>query len=54
MVSLDVTDADAHAWVEIYDDINGWHPADVTPASSGDDDRGGNSTLYDFFLDFLA
>jgi transglutaminase-like putative cysteine protease len=54
VVSLDVTDADAHAWVEIYDDINGWHPADVTPASSGDDDEGGNSTLYDFFLDFFG
>ena len=53
MVSLDV-DRWMHTYGLKYDDINGWYPVDVTPASSGDDDEGGNSTLYDFFLDFLA
>lgn len=32
LVEIDVTDADAHAWVEIYSDEKGWHPVDVTPA----------------------
>ena len=31
LVEVNVTDADAHAWVEIYSKEQGWHPVDVTP-----------------------
>ncbi|MCR5691754.1 MAG: transglutaminase-like domain-containing protein [Eubacterium sp.] len=34
VVSVDVLDADAHAWCEIYDSNQGWMPADVTPYST--------------------
>lgn len=30
---VDVTDANAHAWVEIYDHHKGWYVVDITPAS---------------------
>ena len=32
LVEVNVTDADAHAWVEIYITGKGWCPVDVTPA----------------------
>lgn len=32
LVEVNATDADAHAWVEIYSEEKGWHPIDVTPA----------------------
>lgn len=35
--TVDVTDRNAHAWVEIYADGLGWIPVDVTPNSSSDD-----------------
>ena len=41
MVELEVTDASAHAWVEIYDDVTGWTPADVTPASDEEETASG-------------
>lgn len=31
LVSVKVTDADAHAWVEVYDRQKGWYPVEVTP-----------------------
>jgi len=31
LVEINVTDADAHAWIEIYDHENGWIPIEVTP-----------------------
>ncbi|MGN0436151.1 MAG: transglutaminase domain-containing protein [Wujia sp.] len=31
LVEVNVTDADAHAWVEIYDEKKGWYVVDVTP-----------------------
>ncbi|MBQ8413320.1 MAG: transglutaminase domain-containing protein, partial [Lachnospiraceae bacterium] len=31
LVEINVTDADAHAWVEVYDVQKGWHPVEVTP-----------------------
>lgn len=31
LVEVNVTDADAHAWVEIYSKEKGWHPVEVTP-----------------------
>ena len=34
--TVDVPDAAAHAWVEIYLDGYGWHPVEVTPAVAAD------------------
>lgn len=31
LVSINVTDADAHAWVEVFDMQQGWHVVEVTP-----------------------
>ncbi len=31
LVEVNVTDADAHAWVEVYDNNYGWIPVEVTP-----------------------
>jgi hypothetical protein len=33
--TVEVTDGDAHAWVEVYYDNIGWAPLEVTPASPG-------------------
>ena len=38
LVTVDATDADAHAWVEVYDDDYGWIVVDVTPSSGIEDD----------------
>lgn len=35
VVSYDVPDASAHAWVEIYDETIGWYPVEVTPYRTG-------------------
>ena len=38
VVSVDLTDANAHAWVEVYERGCGWQVADVTPAASTDEE----------------
>ena len=50
-VKVDVTDADAHAWVEVYDPVIGWYPVDVTPSSSDDEDI---TNFWDEFADFMG
>ena len=50
-VKVDVTDADAHAWVEVYDPVIGWDPVDVTPSSSDDEDI---TNFWDEFADFMG
>lgn len=50
VVSVEVTDASAHAWVEIYDWFRGWHAVDVTPAST---EAGSSGGLLQQFFDFL-
>lgn len=42
VVEVEVTDASAHAWVEIYDDKYGWKPVEVTPSATGENGGGGN------------
>lgn len=34
LVEVELTDADAHAWVEVYDEKNGWEVVEVTPYST--------------------
>lgn len=49
-VSVNVTDADAHAWVEVYDPVLGWYPVDVTPSSDEEEDI---TNFWDEFADFM-
>lgn len=51
VVSVNVTDASAHAWVEIYDEEQGWMVAEVTPASS--EEESGND-FWSMFLRLLG
>lgn len=51
VVSVDITDAGAHAWIEVYDWSCGWRVVDVTPVSMERNDAG-NGILQQFF-DFL-
>lgn len=37
VVSVELTDADAHAWVEVYDEEKGWYVVDVTPAGEAEE-----------------
>ncbi len=49
VISVDATDADAHAWVEVYDEDMGWVVVDVTP-SSGEEESG---DFWDAFQNIL-
>lgn len=51
VVSVNVTDANAHAWVEVYDESLGWQVADVTPASGEKEEDNG---LWQRILNFLG
>lgn len=44
LVEVDVTDASAHAWIEVYLDGYGWIPVDMTPPSD-DNVLAGNELL---------
>lgn len=50
VVSVNATDANAHAWVEVYDEQLGWQVADVTPAS---DEELTDNGLWQRILNFL-
>ncbi|MDE7232979.1 MAG: transglutaminase-like domain-containing protein [Lachnospiraceae bacterium] len=52
VVSVDATDANAHAWVEIYDEALGWQVVEVTPASDEEEETG--ESLWQRLLDFLG
>lgn len=52
VVSVDATDANAHAWVEIYDEALGWQVVEVTPASNEEEETG--ESLWQRLLDFLG
>lgn len=49
VVEVEVTDGDAHAWVEIFVDGFGWMPVEVTPPSQDDEE-----TTYGDFLAALS
>ena len=51
VVSVNVTDANAHAWVEVYDELLGWQVADVTPVSGEKEEDNG---LWKRILNFLG
>ena len=51
MVSVNVVDANAHAWVEIWIPDQGWQVADITPASSEEEPGQG---LWGMFRRFLS
>lgn len=50
-VSVDIKDASAHAWVEIWVDGKGWQVADVTPATDEEEPGLG---LWDMFRRFFG
>ena len=52
VVSVDATDANAHAWVEIYDEALGWQVVEVTPVSDEEEENG--ESLWQRLLDFLG
>lgn len=49
VITASLTDADAHAWVEIYTDEYGWVPVELTPPSSDTENVSGPG-LLDRFL----
>ncbi len=51
VVSANVTDASAHAWVEVFDPDMGWQVADVTPSSGEEPEDNG---LWQRILNFLG
>lgn len=51
VVSVELTDANAHAWVEIYDNNVGWVTVEVTPAS--EEEESGES-LWQRLIQFLT
>ena len=48
LVKINATDANAHAWVEIYIDGKGWVVAEVTPSTTLDEDDGTASFWENF------
>ena len=51
LISVEVTDADAHAWVEVYTRQYGWHPVEVTPyATLVEDDQ---EDFWSMFADMM-
>lgn len=51
VVSVDATDANAHAWVEVYDSKVGWIVADVTPVSYEEEP---GESLFQRLVNFLT
>lgn len=51
VVSVNVTDADAHAWVEVYVKDKGWQVVEVTPYSDEEPDTGG---ILGMFMRFIG
>lgn len=54
VVSVDVTDANAHAWVEVYKQGIGWVPYEFTPSSDESDEDTAYSDLWSLFSDLIG
>lgn len=50
VMEIEITDADAHAWVEVYEKGTGWYILDPTPASV---DVGSDENFWRTFLEML-
>lgn len=48
VITVDVTDGNAHSWIEVYQEGFGWIPVEVTPPSTGAD----NTDTSDFWQVF--
>lgn len=48
VISYDVSDGNAHAWVEIYDETFGWYPVEFTPFQTGEDKD--KTSIWHMFL----
>ena len=48
VISYDVSDGNAHAWVEVYDENFGWRPVELTPYQTEEDENRGS--IWDMFL----
>ncbi|MCR5212997.1 MAG: transglutaminase domain-containing protein [Eubacterium sp.] len=53
LVRIDASDADAHAWVEVYDGENGWVKVEVTP-SAGLEEEEEDSSFWDAFSNLFG
>ncbi len=53
IVEVDVTDASAHAWIEVYLDGYGWIPYEMTPPSGDDELSASQMSLYTLFEGLL-
>lgn len=51
VVSVNATDAHAHAWVEIYDQDQGWQVVEITPAS--DEEESSDSSIWRRLMNFF-
>ncbi len=51
LVSVEVTDADAHAWVEVFDMQYGWHPVEVTPYATLEEED--QEDFWNMFADMM-
>ncbi|MBP3718294.1 MAG: transglutaminase domain-containing protein, partial [Eubacterium sp.] len=49
LIRVDATDADAHAWVEIYDETEGWIKFEVTPSGGLLDEEDDEDSFWDNF-----
>ncbi|MDE6844516.1 MAG: transglutaminase-like domain-containing protein [Lachnospiraceae bacterium] len=47
VVSYDVSDGNAHAWVEVYDENLGWYPVELTPYWTTQEES--RNSLWDMF-----
>lgn len=54
VVKVDVTDADAHAWVEVYKQGIGWVPYEFTPSQDETEPIMKHSNLWSLFFDLMG
>jgi|GEM_PF-92340 len=54
VVTVDATDADAHAWVEVYLEDTGWTRVEVTPSAGLDDDDEDDESFWNAFRNIFG